>query len=202
MDRPSAPLRPDDERRLALLVREGDRGARNRMVEANVALVAHLARRMRPAGSHVSHADLVQEGVLGLMQAVERFDPDRGHRFSTYATWWIRGSILRALRATPAQVSLTGEDGLVEDLPDASADPLEDVALGADAASLAKLLDALAEPGRRVVVLRYGLDGGAPRSVAEVARRLGTSQARVRRIEEHALARLRALPATRALLAA
>ena len=75
---------------MALLVREGDRGARNQMVEANVALVAHVARRLRPPDSPIPHVDLVQEGVLGLMQAVERFDPDRGHRFSTYAMWWIR----------------------------------------------------------------------------------------------------------------
>jgi RNA polymerase sigma factor (sigma-70 family) len=203
MDRPStAPLTADEERRLALLVREGDRGARNRLVEANVALVAHLARRMRPASSHVSHADLVQEGVLGLMQAVERFDPDRGHRFSTYATWWIRGSILRALRAAPSQVSLTAHDGLVEQLPADGDDPVEDAARGADAAGLEELLDALPARSRRVVALRYGLEGRPAQSVAEVARSMGTSQARVRRIEEHALARLRALPATKALLAA
>ena len=200
MDRPSAPLTPDDERRLALLVREGDRGARNRMVEANVALVAHLARRLRPANAQVSHADLVQEGVLGLMQAVERFDPDRGNRFSTYATWWIRGSILRALRAAPAEAA--GEDDLLDGLADEWGDPSEDVARHADAADLMELLDALPARGRRVVALRYGLDGRPPQSLAEVARELGTSQARVRRIEEHSLARLRALPAARALLAA
>jgi len=202
MDRPSAPLTADEERRLALLVREGDRGARNRMVEANVALVAHLARRLRPVNAQVSHADLVQEGVLGLMQAVERFDPDRGHRFSTYATWWIRGSILRALRAAPAQVPLAGDDDLVDELPDDGSDPIDGVARDANAAGVAQLLGALPERGRRVVALRYGLDGRAPQSLAEVARELGTSQARVRRIEEHALARLRALPAAQALLAA
>ena len=202
MDRPAAPLTAGEERQLALLVREGDRGARNRLVEANVALVAHLARRLRPASSHVAHADLVQEGVLGLMQAVERFDPDRGHRFSTYATWWIRGSILRALRAAPAQLSLTGDDGLIEDLPDEGSDPVDDVVLGADAAGLADLVATLPPLSRRVVALRYGLDGCTPHSVAEVARMLGASQARVRRVEEHALARLRALPAARALLAA
>ncbi len=110
---------------MALLVREGDRGARNRMVEANVALVAHLARRLRPAGSTIPHMDLVQEGVLGLMQAVERFDPDRGHRFSTYATWWIRGAILRALREAPPP---GGDDTLVAELPAEERDPLEGVA--------------------------------------------------------------------------
>ena len=65
-----------------------------------------------------------------------------------------------------------------------------------------ELLDALPDRGRRVVTLRYGLDGNPDHSVAETARALGTSQARVRRIEEHALARLRAHPGTRELIAA
>ena len=187
---------------MALLVREGDRGARNRMVEANVALVAHIARRLRPADSPVPHADLVQEGVLGLMKAVERFDPDRGHRFSTYASWWIRGAVLQALRSAPPPSSLTDGDGTVEDLPAEERDPLEGLAREDVQAELPALLRTLPERGRRVVALRYGLDGMPGRSVAETARELGTSQARVRRIEEHALARLRALPAARTLLAA
>jgi RNA polymerase sigma factor (sigma-70 family) len=188
---------------LALLVREGDRGARNQMVEANVALVAHAARRLRPPDSPIPHVDLVQEGVLGLMQADERFDPDRGTRFSTYAAWWIRGAILRALRQAPAQQhSLTGDDGTVDDLPDEERDPLEGVAREDLQAELPALLDALPDHGRRVVALRYGLDGSEGRSVAETARELGTSQARARPIEEHALARLRALPHAQAQLAA
>lgn len=198
----AATLTATEEQQLALLVREGDREARNRMVEANVALVAHVARRLRPPGSTIPHADLVQEGVLGLMQAVERFDPDRGYRFSTYAMWWIRGSILRALRSAPEPDSLTGDDGAVEDVPDEGGDLLEDVARAADAAGLADLLETLPAHGRRVVALRYGLDDCTAHSVAETARALGTSQARVRRIEEHALARLRAQPGSHALLAA
>lgn len=187
---------------MALLVREGDRGARNRMVEANVALVAHLARRLRPVDSPVPLPDLVQEGVLGLMQAVERFDPDRGHRFSTYATWWIRGAILRALREAPHTASLTGDDGLEDDVPAEVRDPLDGVAHENLQAGLPELLETLPDHGRKVVALRYGLDGHADHSVAETARVLGTSQARVRRIEEGALARLRAHPGTRELVAA
>jgi RNA polymerase sporulation-specific sigma factor len=196
---PATPLTAAEEQRLAFLVREGDRGARNRMVEANVALVAHIARRLRPPESPVPHVDLVQEGVLGLMQAVERFDPERGHRFSTYASWWIRGSILRALRTAPA--AATDGDGVVEELPAEERDPLDGLAREDLQSRLPDLLDALAPHGRRVVAMRYGLDGHRGHSLAETARRLGTSQARVRRIEEHALARLRALPDTQALAA-
>jgi RNA polymerase sigma factor (sigma-70 family) len=199
---PAATLTATEEQRLALLVREGDREARNRMVEANVALVAHVARRLRPPGSTMPHADLVQEGVLGLMQAVERFDPERGNRFSTYAMWWIRGSILRALRSAPEPDSLTGDDGLQDDVPAEERDPLDGIARHDLRAGLPELLESLPGRGRRVVALRYGLDGCQPHSVAETARVLGTSQARVRRMEQHALARLRALPAARELLAA
>ena len=184
---------------MALLVREGDRGARNQMVEANVALVAHVARRLRPPDSPIPHVDLVQEGVLGLMQAVERFDPDRGHRFSTYAMWWIRGAILAALRATPSTSSLTGDDGMEDELPAEEHDLLEDVTRDDLRAGLPELLGSLPDPGRRVVALRYGLEGNEGHSVAETARALGTSQARVRRIEEGALARLRAHPGAREL---
>jgi RNA polymerase sigma factor (sigma-70 family) len=196
---PATPLTAAEEQRLALLVREGDRGARNRMVEANVALVAHIARRLRPPDCPVPHVDLVQEGVLGLMQAVERFDPDRGHRFSTYAGWWIRGSVLRALRAAPAPAA--DGDGIVDELPAEERDPLDGLARQDLQNRLPRLLDALPPHEGRVVAMRYGLDGEHGRSLAETARELGTSQARVRRIEEHALARLRALPDTQALAA-
>jgi RNA polymerase sigma factor (sigma-70 family) len=199
---PATPLTAAEEQRLALLAREGDRGARNRMVEANVALVAHIARRLRPAGSPVPHADLVQEGVLGLMKAVERFDPARGHRLSTYASWWIRGAILQALRDAPPPSSLAGGDDAVDELPAEERDPLEALHREDLQAELPALLDTLPAHGRRVVALRYGLDGQRGHSVAETARVLGTSQARVRRMEEHALARLRALPGSRTLLAA
>jgi RNA polymerase sigma factor (sigma-70 family) len=195
---PATPLTAAEEQRLALLVRKGDRGARNRMVEANVALVAHIARRLRPPDSPVPHVDLVQEGIIGLMQAVERFDPERGHRFSTYASWWIRGAILGALRKTP----LPADGDALDELPAEERDPLEGVAQEDLRAGLPALLDRLPELGRRVVALRYGLDGLRGHSVAETARTLGTSQARVRRIEEHALARLRALPDAQALIAA
>jgi RNA polymerase primary sigma factor len=80
--------------RLEEEAQEGD-GARERFIESNSRLVISIARRYLGRGLPLS--DLMQEGNLGLIKAVERFDPDRGHRFSTYATWWIRQAILRAV---------------------------------------------------------------------------------------------------------
>jgi RNA polymerase sigma factor (sigma-70 family) len=88
-------LRPDEERELARLAASGDRRARARLIECNLRLVVSMARRYQGLG--LSFPDLVQEGTVGLIQAVDRFDPRRGRRFSTYAAWWIRQAIRRAL---------------------------------------------------------------------------------------------------------
>jgi RNA polymerase primary sigma factor len=87
-------LSPRQRERLEQKVREGER-ARARFIEANSRLVISIARKYLGRGLPLS--DLMQEGNLGLIKAVERFDPDRGHRFSTYATWWIRQAVLRAV---------------------------------------------------------------------------------------------------------
>ncbi len=79
----------------ARMVLQGDTNARNRMVESNLRLVVKIARRYMSRGLNL--LDLIEEGNLGLIHAVEKFDPERGFRFSTYATWWIRQTIERAL---------------------------------------------------------------------------------------------------------
>jgi len=84
-----------DERRLAMRIEHGDEAARRSMIEANLRLVVWVARRYQGRG--MSFPDLIQEGNLGLMRAVEKFDHRQGYRFSTYATWWIRQSLTRAL---------------------------------------------------------------------------------------------------------
>jgi RNA polymerase primary sigma factor len=86
-------LTGEQEIELARLIQQGDRLARTRMIEANLRLVVSIARQYASRG--VALLDLVQEGNLGLIHAVERFDPGRGLRFSTYATWWIRQAISR-----------------------------------------------------------------------------------------------------------
>ncbi|MDA1190440.1 MAG: sigma-70 family RNA polymerase sigma factor [Candidatus Poribacteria bacterium] len=88
-------LTHEQEIELGGLAREGDQEAFTRLVQSNLRLVVRIATRY--AHPNVPLIDLVQEGNIGLIQAVERFDPDKGYRFSTYAVWWIRRAILRSL---------------------------------------------------------------------------------------------------------
>ncbi len=88
-------LTAKQEKSLSRKVHRGDEAARQRMIESNLRLVVKLARRY--TGQGLTFLDLIEEGNLGLMRAVEKFDPERGFRFSTYATWWIRQTIERSL---------------------------------------------------------------------------------------------------------
>lgn len=88
-------LSADEEKTLARQAQNGDEAARQRMIESNLRLVVRIARRY--INRSLPLLDLIEEGNLGLIHAVKKFDPERGFRFSTYATWWIRQTIERAI---------------------------------------------------------------------------------------------------------
>lgn len=90
-------LSSDEERDLALRILQGDEYAKSKFCEANLRLVVSVAKKYASRASSLSFLDLIQEGNLGLLKAVERFDYSKGFKFSTYATWWIRQSITRAI---------------------------------------------------------------------------------------------------------
>jgi RNA polymerase nonessential primary-like sigma factor len=97
-------LTADEEKKFARRAKKGDESARHRMIESNLRLVVKISRRYINRGLPL--LDLIEEGNLGLIHAVEKFDPERGFRFSTYATWWIRQTIERAIMNQSGSVRL------------------------------------------------------------------------------------------------
>src|ERR671919_35820 len=182
-------LSAEEEVELAQRIEQGDLDAKERMINSNLRLVVSLAKKYQ--GHELALLDLIQEGILGLIRAAEKFDWRRGYKFSTYATFWIRQAIQRGLANQGRTIRIPVHIGQRErKIAREERQPHEEVEIGLRDQTVRAALDQLPEQERRVIKLRYGINGDEPTPLREAGRQLGLSPERVRRIEHKALARL------------
>ena len=195
------PLSAEEERYYLERSAQGDMEARNILVERNLRLVAHVMKKYY--AQTADQEDLISIGTIGLIKGISTFDVSKGARLATYAARCVENEILmyfRSQRKSAQDVSLsdyieTGADGAplaLMDVISEDCDLLEEVS-GREAVGLLRraVEQSLTEQERQVIVLRYGLGGGAPLRQRQVAEKLGISRSYISRIEKKALGKLR-----------
>lgn len=191
------PLTAAEEQAAFAAMALGDRSARDKLIRHNLRLVAHVAKKYYTTPD--KQDDFISIGTIGLIKAVDTYDPARTVRFASYASQCIQNELrmhLRRVRREAGTLSLQepleGENGmltLADTLPD-EAVMEEDCERRDAAARLRTLVEQLPERERRLLTLRYGLGGGAPLTQQEVAARFGISRSYVSRLEKRALTEL------------
>lgn len=195
------PLSEKDEHEYLKRVKNGDIEARNKLVEHNLRLVAHIVKKYY--GSGAEQDDLVSIGTIGLIKAINTFDVDKNIRLSSYASRCIENEVLmyfRNSKKTSQDISLNEEidsdsDGnslTLMDVMSVEDSIIDDLDTKIKSEHLIEYINKCLTPRERIIIrLRYGLDGGNPLTQREVAQRLKISRSYVSRIEKKALSNLR-----------
>jgi RNA polymerase primary sigma factor len=239
-------LSREEEIELAKRAKEGDKEALKKLVESNLRFVVSVAKKYLGCGLPLH--DLIAEGILGLIEAARRFDPDKGVKFISYAVWWIRQSIMQALAQQTGAVKIPvkqavlvnkitrsygellkklGREPTIEELAEhVGMEPKEverllsmcQVPLSLDTPigdeedttfkdflkgegtaeveekvvreelkqSIKEMLEQLTEQEKKIIIMRFGLDGSEPKTLREIGEKLGISRERVRQLETRA----------------
>ncbi len=194
------PLSSEEEKIYLEKAQKGDIAARNHLVEHNLRLVAHIAKKYYTQTDEQD--DLISVGTIGLIKGISSYKSDKGTRLATYAARCVENEILmyfRARKKLQGEVSLSdsldtdgdGEALYLMDVVGVEDTMCADIQQKDDRILVRRLVrEVLTEREREIIVLRYGLDGRAPKAQREIAQKLGISRSYVSRIEKRALAKL------------
>lgn len=195
------PLSAKRERECLLAMKKGDVNAKNELIEHNLRLVAHIIKKYY--SSSVQQDDLISIGTIGLIKAINTFDPDKGTRLATYAARCIENEILMQFRAQkktaqdisvnePIDTDSEGNPLTLMDIISTEDEIVEDIYKITMLKKLSTEVGRIKDPREKsIIMMRYGLDGMRPMTQLEVSKKLNISRSYVSRIEKKALKELR-----------